>query len=371
MLERMMRELLDQAGVTIGGPNPWDIQIQDSRVFRRVFSQKTLGFGEAFMDGWWDCAQPDALLTRLLLADAYNRAGDGWGRRLQNLLFRIGNMQSKARALMVAEKHYNLDNDLFFRFLDPYRQYSCAYFRDTDDLGQAQLNKLDLISRKLEIEHGDHVLDIGSGWGGLAKYVSEHYGCRVTGVNISREQRHAATSFCEGLPVTFVGCDYRDIEGHFSKVVSVGMFEHVGWKNYRVYFETVARCLEADGLFLLHTIGANRTRHGQNDPWLDKYIFPNATIPSIRQISLALEGLFVVEDWHNIGPHYDRTLMAWHAAFERAWPALRERYDERFRRMWRYYLLSCAAAFRARETQCWQVVLSRANTGRKQPARQT
>jgi len=369
MFEKAIRQLLEEAGVEVDGAAAWDLQVHDRRLYRRVFLEQSLGLGEAYVDGWWDCECVDQLLTRLLRAGAHQRIGPGWKQVLQHGLHVLGNMQSKARALMVAERHYNLDNDLFGRFLDPYRQYSCAYFRDTDDLAQAQQDKLDLICRKLELDAQDHLLDIGSGWGGLAKYAAETYGCRVTGVNISREQRQFAEGFCTGLPVSFVGCDYRDIRGSFPKIVSVGMFEHVGWKNYRTYFQKVFDSLTPDGIFLLHTIGKNYTTLGRNDPWIDKYIFPNSCIPSISQISRAVEGRFVVEDWHNIGPHYDRTLMAWHKAFLAAWPVLRTRYGERFKRMWTYYLLSCAATFRARHTQCWQVVLARADGGRRQPPR--
>jgi len=209
------------------------------------------------------------------------------------------------------------------------------------------------------------VLDIGCGWGGLAKYMAERSGCSVTGVNISREQLGYAREFCKGLPVTFLDCDYRVVKGSFDKIVSVGMFEHVGCKNYRTFMQVVRRCLKPDGIFLLHTIGSNVSQTGC-DPWINRYIFPNGMLPSIAQIARATEGLLAIEDWHNLGPHYDKTLMAWNANFQKAWPNLQSRYDERFRRMWTYYLLSCAGAFRARNIQVWQVVMT--PVGTSQPA---
>ena len=278
------------------------------------------------------------------------------------------NLQSMARARRVADRHYDLGNDLFFSFLDPYRQYSCAYFRDTEELEQAQRNKLELICRKLGLTAADRVLDIGCGWGGLGRYAAERFGCTVTGVNISKEQLRFAGGFCRGLPVRFEERDYRSIGGKYDKIVSVGMFEHVGGKNYRTFMEVVRRCLKDDGIFLLHTIGRNDSSNGCN-PWITRYIFPDAMLPSIAQIARAAERLFLIEDWQNLCPHYDRTLMAWNERFQEAWPRLRDRYDERFKRMWEYYLLSCAGAFRARENQVWQIVMTPCGVGAAPPPR--
>jgi cyclopropane-fatty-acyl-phospholipid synthase len=250
--------------------------------------------------------------------------------------------------------------------LDPYKQYSCAYFHETDDLADAQVRKLDLIRRKLHLEGRDHLLDIGCGWGGLARYMAERVGCTVTGVNVSSEQLQFARQWCRDLPVHFLDRDYRAINGVYDKIVSVGMFEHVGVKNYRTFMKVVHRSLKSDGIFLLHTIGGNVSQF-TCDPWIHRYIFPNGMLPSIAQIARAAEGLFVIEDWHNFGPHYDKTLMAWHANFQRAWPELRSRYGQRFKRMWEYYLLSCAGAFRARTIQLWQIVLTKDGRGVPQP----
>jgi cyclopropane-fatty-acyl-phospholipid synthase len=362
---QIVETLFSRAGVTIGGANPWDITVNDERFFARVLREKNLGLGEAYMDGWWDCRRTDEFICRVLKSRLDAAPTNGlkyFPALLPGLLF---NLQSKARAHIVAERHYDLGNDLFLSFLDPYNQYSCAYFDGTADLDRAQEKKLDLICRKAAIGPTDHVLDIGCGWGGFAKYAAETYGCTVTAANISKEQIRYAAEFCSGLPVRFLECDYRDIRGRFDKIVSVGMFEHVGWKNYRTFMRVAHRCLKDDGIFLLHTIGGNESTH-TCDPWVTKYIFPNGMLPSIAQISRSVEGLFAVEDWHNLGPHYDKTLMAWYRNFQNTWPRLQARYDPRFKRMWEYYLLSCAGAFRARSNQVWQVVLT--PYGAEQPA---
>ncbi len=362
---QIVEELLAIAGVAIDGPNPWDIQVRNDRLYARLLREKHLGLGEAYMDGWWDCERLDEFFSRILKARLTSHVRGGLKYLLPVMAARLFNHQSGRRAGMVANRHYDTGNDLFLSFLDPYNQYSCALFNGTEDLHRAQLAKMDLICRKVNLSPGDHVLDIGCGWGGLAKYAAEHIGCRVTAVNISNEQMQYARTFCEGLPVQFLDCDYRKIRGDFDKVVSVGMFEHVGYKNYRTFMETVHRCMRDDGIFLLHTIGDNES--GVNcDPWTDKYIFPNGMLPSLAQIGRAVEGLFVIEDVHNLAPHYDRTLMAWNENFQRAWPRLKELYDDRFKRMWEYFLLSFAGAFRARSNQVWQIVLTK--YGRPQPA---
>ncbi len=183
----------------------------------------------------------------------------------------------------------------------------------------------------------------------------------MTGVNISGEQIRYAKDFCKGLPIKILEQDYRDIQGTFDKIVSVGMFEHVGVKNYRKFIQVAHRCLSKDGIFLLHTIGSNESKI-KADPWITKYIFPNGVLPSIAQISKAAEGLFVIEDLHNLGPHYDKTLMAWNNNFQSAWHKLKTRFGDRFKRMWEYYLLSCAGAFRARDIQLWQIVFTKYGT---------
>jgi cyclopropane-fatty-acyl-phospholipid synthase len=355
---QIVEDLLALADVAIDGSRPWDIQVRDERMFARVLRESSLGLGEAYMDGWWDCPRLDEFFYRVLKCGLEGRVRGGWLHLLRFLPGILFNLQSRGRARMIAEHHYDRDNGLFLSFLDPYNQYSCAYFKDCDDLEQAQRNKLELICRKIELTKTDRILDIGCGWGGLAKYAAENYGCRVTAVNVSREQLRYARDFCRNLLVEFLDGDYREIRGTFDKIVSVGMFEHVGSKNYRTFMQVVHGGLAGKGIFLLHTIGVNESR-STCDPWITKYIFPNGMLPSIAQISLSVEGLFAIEDWHNLGPHYDKTLMAWHQRFQKAWPELQKKYDERFRRMWEYYLLSCAGAFRARSNQVWQIVFTK------------
>ncbi len=367
MTPAILQELLASADIRLNGSNPWDIQVKDARWFERVWREKNLGLGESYMDGWWECAQLDEMFYRLLRCGLERQVRGSLRYLLSYLPGVLFNLQSRLRSRIIARHHYDLGNDLFLAFLDDYQQYSCGYFEKTDDLHRAQLDKLALIAGKLQLSNSDHVLDIGCGWGGLARYVATQYGCQVTAVNISREQLHYARERCDGLPVHFRDCDYRSIDGRFDKIVSVGMFEHVGLKNYRTFIEVAHRSLKDEGIFLLQTIGSNISQRGC-DPWVVKYIFPNGMLPSPAQIGKAAEGCFVIEDWHNLGPHYDKTLMAWNRNFQQAWPALKDRYDERFKRMWEYYLLSSAGAFRARSIQVWQIVMTKHGSGRAQPA---
>jgi len=358
MIADMMRELLAHAGIAINGPNPWDIQVKDDRWYVRIWQEKNLGLGESYMDGWWSCAQIDEMVCKILRGGVEEKIRENLRYQIRLLPQLVFNLQSRSRSRLIAKRHYDLDNNLFFSFLDPYNQYSCAYFKNTDDLAQAQENKLKLICEKTALSPNDHVLDIGCGWGGFARYAAENYGCRVTVVNVSKEQLRYAREFCKDLPVEFLDCDYREIQGRFDKIISVGMFEHVGFKNYRTFMKVSHMRLSDDGIFLLHTIGNNESRT-TCDPWMTKYIFPNSMVPSLAQISSAAEGLFVLEDLHNLGPHYDKTLMAWYQNFQRAWPALKAKYDTTFKRMWDYYLLSCAGAFRTRSMQVWQMVFTK------------
>ncbi len=349
-------ELLAFADVAIDGARPWDLQVLDGRLFARVLAQGSLGLGESYMDGWWESAQLDELFTRVLAAELDTKV-QPWRDALRVLRARLQNLQRPSRAFEIGRRHYDIGNDLFARMLDRRMIYSCAYWKDATTLDAAQEAKLDLVCRKLQLRPGMRVLDIGCGWGGTAKFAAERYGVSVVGATVSGEQARFARELCAGLDVEIRLADYRSLQGTFDRVLSIGMFEHVGCKNYMTFMRVVRRLLVPDGLFLLHTIGGNRSRR-KNDPWTERYIFPNSMLPSARQISAAIEGSFVLEDWHGFGPDYDRTLMAWHANFERAWPDLAGRYDERFHRMWRYFLLSSAGGFRARKNQLWQLVLS-------------
>lgn len=354
--EQRISGLLAKADVRIGGTRPWDMQVHDPRLYARLLGQGSLGLGESYMDGWWDAESVDGLIHRLFearLDEHVHYAGEVW----DALRARLLNLQSPDRSGEVGRRHYDLGNDLYRAMLGKRLVYSCAYWRQAQELDQAQEAKLDLVCRKLQLKPGMRVLDIGCGWGEALKFAAERYGVSGVGVTISREQAEFAQELCAGLPIEIRLQDYRELDQPFDAAFSLGMFEHVGVKNYRSYFEVARRCLPDDGLFLLHTIGTNRSVH-RTDPWIARYIFPNSMLPSAAQITQAVEGLFVLEDWHNFGTDYDRTLQAWRENVERAWPSLDGRYDERFRRMWRFYLSASMATFRSRRTQLWQVMLS-------------
>ncbi|CAI0720846.1 cyclopropane fatty acyl phospholipid synthase [Serratia proteamaculans] len=354
---RIVEELLSAAGIAINGNRACDIKVHNPALFKRILQEGSLGFGESYMDGWWDCDRLDGLFTRILQAGVDERLPKNLSDIARIAYTRLFNLQSRKRAWQVGKEHYDIGNDLFRAMLDPYMQYSCGYWKEAETLEQAQLAKLKMICEKLQLKPGMSLLDIGCGWGGLAQYAAENYGVSVYGVTISAEQQKLAQERCAGLEVEILLQDYRDLNLQFDRIVSVGMFEHVGPKNYDTYFRVAARNLKPDGLFLLHTIGANLTNL-HVDAWIDKYIFPNGCLPSVRHISEASEGRFVMEDWHNIGADYDRTLMAWYENFKQAWPMLSEGYSERFERMFTYYLNACAGAFRSRDIQLWQVLFS-------------
>ena len=351
------QQLLSVAGIKINGNNPWDISVHNDKFYQVVLSQITLGLGESYMDGWWDCDKLDGFFSRVIRAQIQNDIKKNWGLVYQVMLARVLNLQSRNRAFQIGEKHYDLGNELFINMLDKRLVYSCAYWQNAPTLDAAQENKLDIICRKIGLQPGMKVLDIGCGWGSFARYAAEKYGVNVVGITVSKEQVELAQTLCAGLAVEIRLQDYREVNEKFDRIVSVGMIEHVGYKNYRTYMEVARRSLNDDGLFLLHTIGGN-TSVKSLDPWINKYIFPNGMLPSIQQLSRSVEGLFVMEDWHNFSADYDKTLMAWYANLEQNWDNLKSKYDERFHRMWKYYLLSCAGSFRARSNQLWQIVLS-------------
>jgi cyclopropane-fatty-acyl-phospholipid synthase len=357
---RALEALLRPADVALDGDRPWDIRVRDARRFRRVLADGSLGAGESYMDGWWESAQLDEMLSRVFAAQLDERL-PSTGHMLTVLRARLLNLQTPRRSFTVGERHYDIGDDLFSRMLDRRMIYSCAYWRGATTLDEAQEAKLDLVCRKLGLKPGMRVLDIGCGWGGTAQFAAERYGVEVVGVTVSREQAKSARERCAGLPIAILLEDYRtlaqQITQRFDRVYSLGMFEHVGARNYATYFDVVRRLLAPDGLFLLHTIGRNASSE-ENDPWIERYIFPNSHLPSMAQIARAAEPHWVVEDWHGFGTDYDRTLMCWYGNFERAWPEISAAYDERFHRMWKFWLLSSAAAFRARRSQLWQVVLS-------------
>ena len=357
---KKVAEIFALAGIEIGGRRPWDLQVYDERFYQRLLSDGSLASGESYMDGWWDAEALDELCTRVHGANLAAKVGE-WETIWLALKGRIFNRQTKSRSAEVAQEHYDLGNDIYEAMLDRRMQYTCGYWKDATTLDQAQENKLGLICRKIQLEPGMTVLDLGGGFGGLAHFMASEHGCRVVSYNISAEQVAYGREWCRGLPVRFEQKDYREAAREaetFDRVVSIGLCEHIGLKNYPAFLELAHRKLKPRGLFLLHSIGGNAS-YTCTDAWMDKYIFPNGMIPSVAQLGKAMEGRWVVEDWHNFGPDYDKTLMAWWQNFDRAWPALQHKYGERFYRMWKYYLMGCAGGFRARKLQLWQIVLSK------------
>ncbi len=352
-----IENLLTAADVRIGGSRHHDITVHDERLFPTVLSGGSLALGESYMDGWWDCARLDEFFFRVLHA-GLDQQLHSWSALTAMLKTRLTNPQTAHRAVRVARQHYDLGNDLFQAMLDRRLIYSGAYWEGADSLEAAQEAKLDLVCRKLGLREGMRVLDIGCGFGGAAQFAAERYGVEVVGVTISQEQARLARELCRGLPVEIRQEGYRSLRGVFDRIFSLGMFEHVGPKNYATFFEVVRRLLrEEDGLFLLQSIGVQAPSRGP-DPWLARYIFPNSQLPAAAQVMAAAEERLVMEDWQNLGAHYDNTLLHWHHRLEENWGRLQHRYDRRFQRMWRYYLLSCAGAFRARTNQLWQIVFS-------------
>lgn len=352
------QKLLLPAGVKINGNQPWDIQIHNDDFYNRVLSEGVLGLGESYMDKWWDCDRLDIFFEKILRENIDTKVKIPLHFKLKRLLAIIINYQTKQRAKVVAYQHYDLGNDLFIDMLDKQMIYSCGYWKEAHTLDDAQTAKLELICQKLQLKPGMRLLDIGCGWGGLAKYAAEKYGVSVVGLTISQQQFEYAQQYCKGLPIEIRLQDYRDLSGSFDRIVSVGMFEHVGYLNYKTFMQIVHRTLTDDGLFLLHTIGVTEAATYANE-WITKYIFPNGMLPSPVLISKAAQQFFVMEDWHNFGAYYDPTLMAWYENFNKHWQNLKAKYDERFYRMWSYYLLSCAGSFRARTVHLWQIVFSK------------
>lgn len=357
ILRGLIEELLAKADIRVNGPRPWDLQIHVPGVLERIAARGSIALGESYMNGEWDAEQLDEFFSHLLRA-RLDREVPRLGILLLILRNRLFNRQNPRRAWQVGKAHYDLGNDFYQSMLGPVMAYSCGYWKNATTLAAAQEAKLDLVCRKLELKPGMRVLDIGCGWGAFMAHAATHCGVECVGITISKEQAAFAHEKYRDLPLEFRLEDYRDLRGRFDRIASIGMFEHVGIKNHRAFMEVVRRCLADDGLFLLHTIGKNE-RGGVTDPWIDKYIFPNAELPSIGHISDATDGLFVTEDLHNFGADYDKTLLEWHKNFEAAWPDFADDLGERFHRQWRYYLLSCAGAFRARDVQVWQWTFSK------------
>jgi len=358
-LQQIFQDAFASIDITINGDKPWDIQVHNPKLYDRIVSEGNLGFGEAYMEGWWDCEALDEFLFKVLNDRLHSKLP------IQNLGFlffvlkaKYKNLQTKSRSKEVAFKHYDLGNELFEKILDKQMMYSCGYWKTATNPDDAQEAKLDLICRKLKLEKGMTLLDIGCGWGGLSRYAAEKYGVTVTGITLSEEQAVFAREVNKGLAVDIRVIDYRDLHEKFDRIAAVAVTEHIGYRNYRKFMEMANENLTKDGIFLIHTIGGNHDAKN-TEPWIDKYIFPNGMVPSASQLSKAWQGLFILEDWHNFGPDYDPTLMAWIHNLEENWDSIKADYDESFCRMWRYYLCGSAASFRSRHNQLWQIVLTK------------
>jgi cyclopropane-fatty-acyl-phospholipid synthase len=361
--------LLDRAGIAIDGSNPWDIRVHRDRFFRRVLADADLGFGESYMDGDWDSAALDECAARIFRAGLDRHVVRP--RDVANtVVARLVTRQRRAQVRRHVAPHYDLGNDLFVRMLDTrYMAYTCAYWRGgAETLEDAQEAKLDLLCRKLDLQPGMRVLDIGCGWGGFAKHAAERYGVSVKGVTLSKEQAALGNARCKGLPVELLVQDYRDVPGTFDRVVSIGCLEHVGHRNHRRFFEVIRERLAPGGHAVTHFIGVAKTEY-RSGRFLNKYVFPLVNLPSIAQVGDAIDGLFILDDVQNIGTDYDRTLMEWNTRFQQAWPELEGRYghllDGRFKRMFEFYLLVSAGFVRSRRAQLWHLVLT--PVGQPQP----
>lgn len=356
--KEIVSNLLAYADVKINGDRTWDIQVHDNTFYGRILAHGSLGLGESYTAGQWDCPNLDQLFYHILNADLDHKIKPNLRLGFYYIKNKLFNLQKKADALKI--KHYDLGNDLYTKMLDKRMVYTCGYWANTNDLDSAQEAKLDLVCRKIGLKPGMKVLDIGCGWGSFMKYAAQKYGVSCVGVTISQPQVDLGRELCKGLPVEFRLQDYRDLSGEFDAVVSLGMFEHVGQKNHRTFMKIADKCLKKDGLFLLHCIGCNSSElSAAFDPWIDKYIFAQGRLPSLKQIGQSIENIFIMEDWHNFGSDYDKTLLAWDKNFEENWPSIKYNYDPTFFRMWKYYLLCCAGSFRARNIQLWQIVLTK------------
>ncbi len=358
-----LKKLLTKADVKVGGSRAQDIKVHDERFYDRVFSDGSLGVGESYMDGWWSSKQLDKTMTLVFRSNLSEQIGidEQVKFAFYYLKSRWANQQKGKKAYKNAQSHYDIGNDLYEPMLGPTMAYTCAYWaRGAKNLDQAQTDKYELICQKLGLKKGMTVLDVGCGWGGLATYMAKKYGCEVVCFTPAKEQISYIKDHAKGLKVKPILTTWQDYSGKtkFDRIAAIGVMEHVGPKNYEKFIAKMRTLVKDDGLFMLHTIGSNKSI-ASIDPWIDTYIFPGGVLPSIKQIATAAEGKFVMEDWHNMGANYDPTLMSWYKNFIKSYPKLdHEKYDERFKRMWEFYLLACAGQFRSRNIQLWQVVYS-------------
>lgn len=340
--------------------------IKDSAATRRIAVDPEFELGETYLEGGWSAGGSEGLrrLLAVLMCNFSDVRPRGFAflRELLQKALRRGN--EIARSYQNVEHHYDLDEWLFRRFLDKDMFYSCAYFEYPEQsLEDAQQAKCRLIMRKLLLKPGQRVLDIGSGWGGLAFFLASHADVEVVGLTLSREQLRVAQSAAEARKlqsrVKFILQDYREHQGEYDRIVSVGMFEHVGLRHYPEFFDRVYRWLKPDGVALLHTIGGTR-RDGLTNPWIRRHIFPGGHTPLLSQLTPAVEksGLMTT-DAEILRLHYAYTLCEWYRRFQSHRPEVVDRMGERFARMWEFYLAICEAGFRWWDSAVFQLQLAK------------
>jgi len=375
LLRRIVRRgqltLIDAAGTARrygdGTPPAISVQLTDRRLERQLVRDPQLALGEAYMHGRLRMIEGGIYdFLELMLANLEGGPLPGWTKSFsaaRYALRRLEQFNPSGRARRNVAHHYDIDGAIYDLFLDSDRQYSCGYFTEGADLEEAQLAKKRHLAAKLAIEPGQRVLDVGSGWGGLALYLAKVAHCDVTGITLSNEQikisRERAAREGFGRAVRFEFKDYRKVAGRFERIVSVGMFEHVGVNHYGTYFRKVRDLLSDDGVALIHSIGRSEPPTATN-PFIAKYIFPGGYIPALSEMVAAIEraGL-VITDLEVLRLHYAETLRAWRKRFLANWDKAAAIRDETFCRMWEFYLAASEAAFRHQNLVVFQVQLTK------------
>ena len=370
-IKRKGIELFKKADVNINGSRPWDIRVYNDKFYSRLLLHGSIALGESYVDGWWDCDAIDQFIYRILKAgmvDIKTGAIKNLGIPFVDKLRLIGpifiNRQTKKRSAQDIKYHYSLGNNLFIATLDKRLLYSCGYWKNAKNLDEAQEAKIDLICRKLKLEPKMKLLEIGCGFGGFAKYAADKYGVEVTGITSSEAHSNFAKEYCKESNVKIIHQDYRNIKGKFDRVVCIEMMEHVGYKNHRTFTKQIYDCLKPGGLFLLQSISISISTI-KNDPWVDKYIFPGTIALSAKQITTATEDYFYILDWHDFTQDYHSTMIEWFKNFDKNWGKIKNNYDERFYRLWKYYLLCCPGTALAKTHHLWQIVFARIDSDKK------
>jgi cyclopropane-fatty-acyl-phospholipid synthase len=356
---------LNECEIQIDGANQGDIIVKDDRFYSMCINYGELGFGESYMYGYWDSKNLYETLYNGIKnchkVSYMNLNSIAFNRYFNNMFY---NNQTIDKASADVQAHYNKGNDLYERMLDKTNmQYTCGFFQDTNDLETAQIQKLNIIAQKLNLKPGEKLLDIGCGWGNLINFMTTNYGVKGIGITISSEQlKFCKEKYKDNKNAEFLLIDYRNIpdDMKFDKIVSVGMFEHVGKKNFEEYFDIVYKHLNDDGLALIHTMGQqskmiNATAHSE---WIDKYIFPGGEIPDWEDLSKIISKRFFIHDWHNFGKYYARTFEAWYNNINKRWNEI-PNYNEEFRRMWNFYLVSFIVNFDLCRLLLFQILISK------------